>query len=97
MYKEDPQENPLAEYHEVTYGLDTKSQEFVLLDLHGWWDHEAAKPQFNTQVLRESHKSEDQASAAMDERIQWLDGQGWRFKLTADFNPETGAWEPMRI
>ena len=73
LYKEDPQKNPLAEYHEVTYALDTKSQEFVLLDLHGWWDHEAAKPQFNTQVLREPYKSENQASTAMA-----IESGGWR-------------------
>lgn len=39
LYKEDPEANRLAEYHEVTYAWDSKIGGFALLDLHGWMQH----------------------------------------------------------
>lgn len=96
-YHEDPEKNRLAEYHEVTYALDSKQGGFVLLDLHGWWENSTGTPYRNCQVLCEPHKSEALASAAMDERVLWLEKQGWTDKFTTEFDPHTGTLRPKRI
>lgn len=96
-YKEDPEKNRLAEYHEVNYAMDSKLGGFVLLDMHGWWEHDTGTPLLNRQVLCEPHKSEADASAAMDERVRWLEQQGWAHKFTTVFVPSTGMLESKRI
>jgi len=95
-YKEDPEKNRLAEYHEVNYAVDAAAGGFVLLDMHGWWENQKGTPRENRQVLCEPHKSEEQASAAMDDRVQWLEEQGWTYKFTTEFDPARGLI-PKRI
>jgi hypothetical protein len=96
-YKEDPEKNRLAEYHEVNYALDAKMGGFVLLDMHGWWEHEKGAPYFNRKVLCEPQQSEGHASVAMDERVRSLEKQGWTHKFTTEFDSATGMLQPKRI
>jgi hypothetical protein len=95
MYKEDPANNHLAEYYSVLYARDP--QGYALVDLHGWWEEEQGKPHFNQEVLSEPHKTPDETNAAMDERVAWLEKQGWTFKLTAHFDPDKGGFVGLRI
>jgi hypothetical protein len=97
LYKEDPEVSRLSEYHEVAYALDSKVGGFALLDLHGWWENEKGTAHFSRKVLYEPQKSEQDASAAMNARVAWLEKQGWTYKFTVDFNPDTGIWQPIRI
>jgi hypothetical protein len=85
MYKEEPDQNALAEYHEVFPAR--LEQEFGLIDFHGWWDDKEGKPHFNRQILSEPHKTEAEADAATEKRIAWLESQGWTIKLTSYFDP----------
>ena len=96
-YKEDPNKNQFAEYHEVTYALDAKAGGFVLIDLHGWWEHQEGRAILNRRVLSEPHKSVEQADAAMTERVKWLRDQGWTFQLTTEFDPGKGGFVALRI
>jgi hypothetical protein len=97
LYKEDPETNRLAEYHEVKYALDSKAGGFALLDLHGWWENEKGTAYLNRRVLYEPQKSEQDASSAMDARVAWLEENGWKYKFTGDFDPYTGMLRMVRI
>ena len=97
VYQEEPSTNRFAEYHEVTYARDSKEGGFALIDVHGWWEDEDGTPHENRKVLYEAFKSEQEASAAMDERVAWLVGQGWNIKFTSEFDPSAGSFVPVRI
>jgi len=96
-YKEDPDQNRRAEYHEVNYSLDGKAGGFVLLDMHGWWENVMGTQRLKRQMLCEPHTSKEHASAAMDERVRGLEEEGWTFKFTKVSDPATGALRPKRI
>jgi hypothetical protein len=68
-----------------------------LIDLHGWWENHEGKAILNRQILSEPHKYQEQAIAAMDERVKWLRDRGWAFQLTTEFDPDKGGFVPLRI
>jgi hypothetical protein len=97
VYRDDPDQNRLAEWHEVVYDFDSKGRTFILLDKHGWWDNALKEPLFKSDVLIERLKNEGDASAAMDARIIWLEEQGWIHKFTSQFDSHAGKVVPIKI
>lgn len=97
IYKEDPEQTRLAEWHEVCYAFDATARSFVLLDKHGWWENAKGQAHFNVQVLYEPQKSEGEANTAMDARVQWLVQEGWTHKFTTELDLSTGRLVPIRI
>lgn len=96
LYKDDPDTQAIAEWHEVFLATNA-DEEVVLCERHGWWDEANKKPHFNVPILSEPFKTEEQANAAFDARIKTLDGEGWIHKLTTILDYRNGRIIHTRI
>jgi hypothetical protein len=97
VYKEDPEKTGFTEYHEVCYSFDVKARTFILLEKRGWWDNVKKESCLNSMVLGGPLKSEIDASAGMDARVENLKREGWAYKFTTLFDRTTGMLVPRRI
>jgi hypothetical protein len=97
VYKNEPATTPLAEWHEIWTARNPATGEWILCERHGWWDDAIKQPHFNVPILSEPFKTEPEADAAMDARINALDSEGWIHKYTVAFDPLTGGGKGVRI
>jgi hypothetical protein len=96
LYKDDPDSQGVAEWHEVWLAT-TVNQEWVLCENHGWWDEAKKRSHFNVPILTEPFGTEGEANAAFDARIKTLDGEGWIHKLTSIIDYRIGRIVHTRI
>lgn len=96
LYKDDPDSQGVAEWHEVWLATNA-NQEWVLCENHGWWDEANKRAHFNVPILTEPFETEGQANAAFDARIRTLEGEGWIHKLTSVIDYRNGRIIHTRI
>ena len=96
VYRHDPEKTAIAEWHELG-GARNLAGEWFLWERHGWWDNENKKAHFGVPILSEPHKGERDLLAAIEARIKNLEKDGWSYKYTTTFDPNTGQFVPMRI
>lgn len=95
MYKQDPEQTPIAEWHEL--GGARSTNVWYLWERHGWWDNANKEAHFNVPILSEPFKNEHQALAAFEKRVKDLEKEGWRHKFTTTFDPGTNRFVPQRV
>ena len=96
LYKQDPEQTPTAEWHEVGCARNP-SGEWFLWERHGWWDNDNKRVHFDVPILSEPFKTESDMGVAFTARIQTLERGGWVYKFTTTFDMRAGRLIPQRI
>jgi hypothetical protein len=90
LSRDEPEESSVGEWREVSYSRALQGG-WVICESHRWQDFENHRPHFTMEILSAPLRTEDEASTALDVRVEELGKQGWVHRFQMEFDPKTGT------